>query len=404
MRVKIKLILLMVVGALTSQAAEFNVNTAAAIRNAFGNANPGDIITIEPGFYNLVNELSTGKNGTAEKPIIVRSVGLSGYAELKAQSQVAFRVKNKFWVFMGIHFQGSTSSTEAILFIDGPNGCSDVLFRCCKISDSSAYGVKGAKTRASPAHRVVFERTELYNTQATGFDLVSGDDWRLTNNYVHDYGKGGGVSYGIFLKGGGFNGVVEGNLVDGKDQSTTVGISFGGGLTGEQWLPLLPDGSLGPEHQNGIARNNIVKNTSDVAYHSNHARYCYYYNNLAWNTGSGFQNQKPYSANTDEYPVLINNLLKGVSKAHSSSRYTVQPQTAWFINTAVGDFRLSATGIQQVMNTGELLTDNPTDLFGFKRTVAGLGPVLPGSPVTTAWSDPLTWISLRQPSTAVGFK
>lgn len=373
-------------------AADHKADNPAAIRSAFANAAPGDTITIPAGVYEMGNDLATGKDGTKQQPIEVRCGSPKGYAELRANGQVAFRVKNSFWIFRNIHFQGNPSRTAAVLFLDGPKNCNDLLVSQCKISGSQEHGVKSAKQgRDKPVHRVTFERTELYDTGATGFDFVCGDDWVMRNCYVHDYGKGGGVSYGIFMKGGGKNGLIEGCLVDGKKIGATVGISFGGGLTGQQWLPQLADGSLGPEHENGVARNNIVINTADAAYHANKVRNCSYYNNLAWNCGAGFQHQKIYSEDAKTYPLLTNNLLKPGSKLNPNSANNVIPNESWFVNAAAGDFRLSVEGKTQV-SKGQQLAANPVDFFLTKRGVTPiLGPVLPDARRSTAWSNPQEW-------------
>lgn len=332
-------------------AAEHHVSKPSVIRDAFAKAVPGDTILIPAGIYEMGNDLATGNDGTMQNPIEVRCNDPKSFAEFHANGRVAFRVKNSFWIFRNIHFQGDPSRTEAVLFLDGPKNCNDILVSHCKISGSKTYGVKAAKEgRDKAAHRMIFEYTELCDTGATGFDLVCGNDCVVRDCYVHDFGKAGGISYGIFMKGGGENGLIERCLVDGKKFTTTVGISFGGGLTGSQWLPLLPDGSLGPEHDKGVARNNIVINTSDVAFHANKARNCVFHSNLAWNCGGGFQHQKIFSADVETHPLLINNLVKPGNKINPASASNVFPVASWFVNAAFGDFRLSPGGTNQISN------------------------------------------------------
>ena len=291
--------------------------------------------SIKAGEYDIVKSFSTGNDGTEKKPIILQCYGDKGYAVLKTEGQVGFRIKNKHWIIIGIHIKGSESKTQATIFMDGPGGCGNIKMTDCKISGSALHGMKAARSREVGVDNVFIEHTELFDTAFTGFDLVSGDNWVLKNCYVHSYGKKKGISYGIFLKGGGKNGVIDSCFVDGKASSTTVGISFGGGLTGKQWLPLV-DGKIGPEHFNGIARNNIVVNTSDVAYHCNNGSNCFFYNNLAWNC-KNFQMQKSYL----EDPVLINNLIAGKYRgANSKSSNNInQLDSKWFIDS--GKSRLS---------------------------------------------------------------
>jgi hypothetical protein len=213
---------------------------------------------------------------------------------------------------------------------------------------------------------------------------VSGDDWVIRNCYIHDYGKGGGVTYGVFLKGGGRNGVIESSLVDGGKRGTTVGISFGGGLTGKQWLPTR-DGKIAAEHDGGIARNNVVVRTADVAYHSNNGANCRFYNNLAYGC-KGFQRQASYPKD----PVLVNNAVGKLSGADASSNHNVGPgEKAWFQDPDKYDFRLTAAGEAALVGKAVHVEENPLDMFGAKRDPGKpvLGPSPPGATQAAAWVD-----------------
>lgn len=370
-----------------TSGAEIRAATPAAIRAALAAAKPGDTILVPPGVYDMGSEVSTGKDGTKDQPITLRCEGDKGYATLHAKSQIAFRMKNRHWVFRGIHFQGDARSTEAVVFPDGPGGCSDVLITDCKMSTCNYYVMKASRSRDKGVNNMVIEFTELFDCAGTGFDLVCGDNWVLRRCYVHDYAKSPReASYGIFLKGGGKNGIVEGCIVDGKSKGTTLGISFGGGLTGAKWLPLGPNGKVGPEHDGGIARNNIVVNTTDSAYHTNNAANCKFYNNLAFNCRT-FQRQASYPKD----PVLINNLIGGnVTKGASESKNNLTDvKKEWFVNPALNDFRLTDQGKTALVGKGLALPDNPTDFFGTKRDPATptLGPVLPDAKASTQWVD-----------------
>jgi hypothetical protein len=327
---------------------------------------------------------STGKGGEKDRPVEIRAAGEKGYAVLKVGGQVGFRVNGKHLVLRGLHIQGNPKSTQATVFMDGPAGCSDVLMVDCKISGSSQHGMKAARTREKAADNITIENTELFDTAASGFDLVSGDNWTLRRCYAHDFGKGGGVTYGIFLKGGGKNGIIEGCLVDGRKQKITVGISFGGGLTGEKWLPLV-DGKVGAEHTDGVARNNVVINTGDVAYHSNNGSKCSFVNNLAFGC-SGFQRQASYPPD----PVVVNNLISGnTSKGASRSANNLAVKAEWFVAPDKLDFRLSDAGRTALAGKGVSLPECPTDIFGTRRDAAKPfpGPVLPEATETAVWVD-----------------
>ncbi len=367
----------------TAAAREIGAASAAAIKRAVGAARPGDVILIKPGEYDMGGGFGTGRSGARGRPVTMRAAGAKGYAVLKVRGTVGFRVRSRHWVLSGLHVKGD-GRTQATVFMDGPGGAGDVHIIDCKISGSASHGMKASRSRTKAVNNVLIEFTELFNTKATGFDLVSGDNWTLRRNYVHDYGTGGGVCYGIFLKGGGRKGIIEGNLIDGGGRRTTVGISFGGGKTGKKWLPLV-GGKVAAEHDGGICRNNVVVSTADVAYHSNNAANCAFYNNLAYKC-SGFQRQSSYKAD----PLLVNNVLGRLRGADPKSRHNLGAgRKEWFVNPDKHDFRLTPAGVKALAGKGVHVKDNPTDLFGTKRDPARpvLGPVLPGAKDAAVWID-----------------
>ena len=377
-----KRLLLLFCLSLSLSAREYRVDSSKEIKDALAKAKPGDVISVKAGIYDLGGSFSTGNNGSESKPIHFRCAGEKDYAVLKTNAVVGFRIKSKHWIISGIHVQGSEKKTQATVFMDGPGGCGNVTMTDCKISGSAVHGMKAARTREVGVDNIILDHVELFNTAKTGFDLVSGDNWLLKNCYVHDYGKVKGVSYGIFLKGGGSNGIIDGCFVDGKSSNTTVGISFGGGLTGKQWLPLI-NGKIAAEHDRGIARNNIVVNTKDVAFHSNNSANCGFYNNLAWNC-KYFQRQGSYPAD----PVLINNLLEGKYRGVSKESNNIKSlEKSWFNNADANDFRLTVKGVNALKGRAVKLKDCSEDMFGTKRSGQYTGPIQPGAKRTTFWID-----------------
>jgi hypothetical protein len=367
------------------QSAELKVADATALRTALAKAQAGDAIVLEVGTYEMGERSpETISDGTAAKPISMRAAGDNGYAVLKLDGGIGFRVKNRFWKFEGIHFKGNPERSQATVFVDGPQGCDSVSFVDCKISDSAGYGMKTARDPRSAVDHVLIEFTEVFNTGGTALDVVGGDHWIVRRNYVHTFGTHGGTNYGIFLKGGGTKGLIEGNLVDGERQTGSIGISFGGGLTGKQFMPSV-DGQSPAEHKHGVCRNNIVVNTSDVAYHSNNADSCAFYNNLALGC-AGFQRQK--SQGTD--PLLINNAIGPLRGALDSSAHNMEAgQAEWFQNPSEYDFRLTETGKSKLTQSAQSIDENPTDFFGNARdkdSPVG-GPILPGEKEARVWQD-----------------
>lgn len=50
------------------------------------------------------------------------------------------------------------------------------------MTDCGFSNGKGAKLREKPVDRILIERTELFDTGATGCDLPCGDEWVLSDN------------------------------------------------------------------------------------------------------------------------------------------------------------------------------------------------------------------------------
>ncbi len=376
---------------LSLQAQKVAVSTEAELAKAMANARPGQVISLAARLYKMERAFKTERDGTAEKPITLRAAGDQGYAVLQLGGTVGFRIQHAHWVIEGIHLKGDKKQTQAAVFLDGTANCSDLLIRDCKISGSASHGLKSSRSRGQSADRVVIEYSELFDCGKTGFDGVGGDDWILRRNYVHDYGSSGGISYGIFLKGGGKNGLIEGNLVDAGLCKGTVGISFGGGKTGERWMPMVRGRSV-PEHLGGVCRNNIVMRTADVAYHSNNADSCTFIANLAY-ACSGFQRQ----GSRGEDPVLINNLignLRGAAKSSHHNSGAGEPD--WFVDATAMDFRLSKKGRKAVRGKAKYIKANKFDLFGVKRSRkrAIAGPIVKVVKSSSREAEPV-WVDRR---------
>jgi hypothetical protein len=369
---------------LPAAAREINASNAAEIRTAMAEAKPGDIISIPPGEYEIPDALVAKASGTKEQPITLRTKGDTGYAKLKitGKSDIGFRVLGKFWILHGLHIEGNPATVDLIQ-IDATQGGGDLRMTDCKISKCQEFLIKASRSREVAADNVILDHCEWFDCGGTAIDLVAGDRWIIRGNYVHDYGKDGGTHYGIFLKGGGRFGLIESNIVEGRAGKGTVGISFGGGLTGPQWLPLAADGKVAPEHTEGVCRNNIVIGTGDCAFHANNASKCEFYNNLAYDCGAGFQRQGSYPPD----PRLINNVLSGSIRGGESSPNLTKVNKAWFTAPDAQDFRLTADGRSAFGGKGLLLKENPMDFFGQPRPGNDLGPLNPNAAQSTRWQD-----------------
>jgi parallel beta-helix repeat protein len=126
------------------------------------------------------------------------------------------------------------------------------------------------------------ENNDLYNesirqtdSPVTLVDIVGGRSWIIRGNYLADFSKGEGdqTSYGLYLKGNSSHGLVEQNLVicakSVNGPGIRVGVSLGGGGTGQAYC-VNQDCQY--EHSQGVIRNNIILNCSDVGIYLNRAR------------------------------------------------------------------------------------------------------------------------------------
>jgi hypothetical protein len=201
-----------------ASAREFTVRDAKAIRTAMHAAQAGDTISIQPGDYDMGDALVAGNSGSKDQPITMRTSGETGYARLtiSGRSDVGFRVLGRFWILRGLHIEGNRSATLDLIQIDATRGGGDLAMIDCRVSRCREFLLKASRSREKGADNVVLEHCEWFDCSETAIDLVAGDHWIIRGNYVHDYGKDGAAHYGIFLKGGGKNGLIEGNLVNGR--------------------------------------------------------------------------------------------------------------------------------------------------------------------------------------------
>lgn len=273
-------------------ARDVRVTTEPELRAAIGAAQPGDVITLADGTYALGSKLSCTTAGTAAMPIVVRGEQPFG-ATLESNTLIAIGVSAPFWHFEDFAMRGvctNDSNCEHAFQVTGR--ATDVVLRHLRLVDFNAQ----LKVNASAAgdggydmpHRGLVEACELYDSRpratsnpVTKLNIDTGDDFVVRDNLIRDFAKNGGnfVSYGSFMKSGGKRGVYERNLVlcasAGQAMTDTrIGLSFGGGGTGAQFCAPGFDANIpcSVEHTDGVMRNNIIANCSDVGVYLNRAR------------------------------------------------------------------------------------------------------------------------------------
>lgn len=281
---------LVVLAATASSARDVPVGDMAALRTALSGAQPGDVITIANGTYTSSADFSCSANGTAQQPIVVKAATQFGVT-IESSSTEGFKVSGKHWHFEGLVMRGTCASDGNCEHAFHVSGDADgFTLRGNRLVDFNAQ-LKANAGQVSGVWQTpddcLIEGNDLYDSRprdtgnpTTKLNIDTGDDWVVRSNFIHDFQKGGGdtVSYGAFMKSGGNRGVFERNLVicqtqGGHAGGARIGLSFGGGGTGNAFCAPAFNANTpcDVEHTDGVLRNNIVVNCSDVAVYLNEA-------------------------------------------------------------------------------------------------------------------------------------
>lgn len=266
--------------ALSAKAAQVHVSNPDELRAAIAAAKAGDEITLAPGIYALSgSKIACSADGTPSAPIVVRS-STPLAAKLELSTVEGFFVTGAHWHFEGLDVQGTCPVDDDCEHAFHVAGASGFVLRSSRIVDFNAQlKVNATAQGAAIPHGGLVEGCEIYDTRArhtnnpvTKLNIDSGDGWVVRANYIHDFHKtSNSPSYGAFMKSGGKNGLFERNLVlCSRDVTTkaavTIGLSFGGGLTGPRYCAPAFDAETpcAVEHEDGVMRNNVIANCSDV--------------------------------------------------------------------------------------------------------------------------------------------
>ncbi len=300
------------VWASSSFAERIEVNTSQGLRAAMGSAVAGDEIHLAAGVYEFSGQLRTQNDGTPSTPI--RIVGEDvAQTRLDFVSVEGLVFYNSDWVLSNVWVNGACAANQRCeAGVGVKQGAHRLLMTGCRVSNWVQH-LKSARDDMSEVEDVSIVGNEFYNDRpidGTPIDVVGGKRWLIADNYVHDYG-GNRISYGIFIKGGTSDSVIERNLVIGAHDRPAVGvvlgISLGGGGTGAQFCP---DGDCATncEDRRSIVRNNIVAHCTDACFHTKRSCDGLFTNNLGMDCGIGLQVQ---NNGTEGLVRIENNLLDG---------------------------------------------------------------------------------------------
>jgi parallel beta-helix repeat protein len=268
-----------------------SVSTTAQLAAAISSAQPGDEIVLADGVYPSTGFDCAG-NGTASQPIVVRAASRLG-AQIEFDALEGFKVEGTNWHFDGLDVRGVCavdSDCEHAFHVFG--AAHGFQLANSRLHDFNAELKVNALNNVWPNEGLVVGN-EVFDSRArdttnpvTKLNIDSGDRWVVRGNFIHDFHKSDGEpTYGAFMKSGGRDGLFDANLVictkDVAGTNPTIGLSFGGGGTGNQYCEPTFDPNIpcSVEHDSGTMRNNIIANCSDVGIYLNQARNTHLYNN-----------------------------------------------------------------------------------------------------------------------------
>ncbi len=351
-------------------AAVKSVSTVPQLQEALAAAKAGDELVLADGTYDIGTDLSCAAEGTEAQPIVVRAANKHA-ARLRFNTLEGFKVTGRHWTFEGLDIEGVCavdSNCEHAFHVSGH--AERFTLRDSRVRNFNAQLKVNASKNGSGVwempHRGLVERNELYDTRprntsnpVTKLNIDTGDDWVVRDNLLHDFAKaaGDGISYGAFMKSGGKRGVFERNLVvctrDAAVGYTRIGLSFGGGGTANAFCApeFKSDVACDPEHSDGVLRNNVVINCSDVAVYLNKAaRTQVLFNTFIATTGVDFR----YASSTGEahgnvLSSAIRNREGGAFSAGTNlMNVAAGTWSTWYQAPLAGDLRVKGSVSQLI--------------------------------------------------------
>lgn len=296
--------------------SSYKVNTVELLLSAIKNAKAGDRIELQPGFYNLEHQpIKLGDSGQTDKAITLFAENL-GDVTLFLEGE-GIKVNQAFWVFKNLYLKGRCvkhSSCEHAFHVVGEGQYT--TFKNNIFEGFNAAIKVNRIGQEYPDHGLIHGNTFFNPTirqtdrSVTPIDIMQANNWKVTENFIFDFIKGGGnkISYGAFFKGGSGNGEFSKNLVmcnaniEHRDDLIGVGLSLGGGGSDES---LRRKNAL-YEHTGGEINHNIIMHCNNGAgIYLNKSPHALVSNNVVYNTLGITTRFK------ESRVILCNNILSG---------------------------------------------------------------------------------------------
>jgi parallel beta-helix repeat protein len=354
-----------------------DVATVQQLLDAISNAQPGDEIVLADGTYPLTGA-SCNTPGMSSAPITVRAANRR-MAHIRMDAVEGFKVNAPYWTFEGLDIEGVCADDDDCEHAFHVSGAAHhFVLRDSRVRDFNAQLKVNAAmvngTMTAPDAGLI-EGNDIGDTRGrntanpvTKLNIDTGDDWIVRGNYLHDAHKllDNQTSYVAFLKSGGKRGLVERNLVicakDDPTGGTRIGLSFGGGGTGNQFCAPAYDANVPctTEHYDGVMRNNIIVNCSDVGIYLNEAANTkLLYNTLIATAGIDFR----FATSTGE---AVGNVLAGQirntreggmgTKSNNLEMVPASMFTSWYADPMNGDLAVIGD-VSSLIGAGPARTD-----------------------------------------------
>lgn len=305
-------------------AATRSVSSAAQLYDAVAQAEPGQVLELAPGRYELTRTLQTGRAGEPARPIRLRAANPAS-VELLVSTVEGIRVTQPHWVFENLDWRGACSEhgecEHALHVVGAARGT--VILNNRLVDFNAAVKING-ENGAWPDDGLL-QFTTLSNGAArrtdlpvSAIDLVGAHGWQILDNHVERSVKAGGdgTSYAMCIKGASQHTRVERNLVvctpeHLSQRGLRVGISLGCGGTGREFCR---DGRCEFEQLNSVVANNVVAHCNDFGIDLHRTRGALVAHNTLVNT-EGID-----ARHGSTQATAVGNLIEGRVRARDGAR------------------------------------------------------------------------------------
>lgn len=331
------------------------VANTAQLADAMASAQPGDLILLAPGTYPVGDKLRASRAGSADHPIVVKAE-TQGTTVLESNTPEMIAVSAPYWRFENLEARGVCANDDDCEHAFHITGAAHFLvIRGNTLRDFNAQikanGDTGLPDRPYPndvriENNTIIDSSPRHTANPVDkIDVVGGRRWVIRGNFIADFEKdgGNGVSYGAFLKGHSYDGLMENNIVAcslNHSGGARIGLSFGGGGTGGD---VCEEHDCSIEHVGGIMRNNLIVNCSDVGIYLNNAQSSVLLHNTLSNTSGidvRFANSSADARGNLIFGGAIRNRDGGISTSTGNLTATLADLASWFVNASSGDFSL----------------------------------------------------------------